>query len=196
MMTGTIVAGVAMVLLLTAGASAQGAPKTGEGLPKEKQTSLGLYVTAREAHDKWKADPEHVRILDVRTPEEYLFVGHPTMAWNVPLALQSYQWDATGRKLPMKPNDPFLAEVKKLFGPSDTLLVMCRSGGRSAMAVNLLAQAGFKQVYNITDGFEGDTVSDPESVFHGQRMKNGWKNSAAPWTYDPDPEKVRWPTLP
>lgn len=195
-MTGTIVMGVAMLLLLTQVASAQGAPKPGESLPKEKQTSLGLYVTAREAHEKWKADPEHVKILDVRTAEEYLFVGHPTMAWNVPLALQVYQWDATGRSLPMKPNDRFLAEVKKLFSPSDTLLVMCRSGGRSAMAVNLLAKAGFKQVYNITDGFEGDTVSDAESVFHGQRMRNGWKNSGAPWTYELDPEKMRWPTTP
>jgi hypothetical protein len=36
---------------------------------------------------------------------------------------------------------------------------------------------------------EGDPVKDPESVFNGKRMKNGWKNSA-PWVYDIDPEKV------
>jgi 3-mercaptopyruvate sulfurtransferase SseA len=45
-------------------------------LPKEKQTVLGLYVTAKEAYEKWQADPEKVKILDVRTPEEYIFVGH------------------------------------------------------------------------------------------------------------------------
>ena len=28
----------------------------------------------------WQADPENVTILDVRTPEEFLFVGHPPMA--------------------------------------------------------------------------------------------------------------------
>ena len=66
---------------------------------------------------------------------------------------------------------------------------MCRSGGRSAMAVNQLAADGFKNVYNITDGFEGDKVEDPESVFFGKRMRNGWKNSA-PWTYGIDPEKI------
>ena len=27
-------------------------------LPQGKQTALGLYVTAREAYEKWKADPE------------------------------------------------------------------------------------------------------------------------------------------
>ena len=37
-------------------------------LPKEKQTTLGLCLTAKEAYDKWKADPEKVKIFDVRTP--------------------------------------------------------------------------------------------------------------------------------
>jgi rhodanese-related sulfurtransferase len=51
------------------------------------------------------------------------------------------------------------------------------------MAVNLLAEAGFKNVYNITDGFEGDAVKDPEGYYYGKRVKNGWRNSGAPWTY-------------
>ena len=57
------------------------------------------------------------------------------------------------------------------------------------MAVNQLAAAGFKNAYTIIDGFEGDKVTDPESVFYGKRMKNGWRNSA-PWVYDIDPEKI------
>jgi hypothetical protein len=36
-------------------------------LPKEKQTVLGLYVTAKEAYEKWKADPERVMVLTGRT---------------------------------------------------------------------------------------------------------------------------------
>ena len=36
---------------------------------------------------------------------------------------------------------------------------------------------------------EGDKVHDPNSVFDGKRMRNGWKNSA-PWVYSIDPEKV------
>jgi rhodanese-related sulfurtransferase len=106
-------------------------------LPKEKQTNLGLYLTAKEAYEKWK--------------------------------------------------------VKSVAKADDTLLVMCRSGGRSAIAVNQLGQAGFKNVYNITDGMEGDVVDDPDSVFLGQRPKNGWKNSGAPWTYKLTPERMLLP---
>ena len=62
-------------------------------LPQGKQTVLGLYVTAKQAYEQWKAEPDKVKIIDVRTPEEYLFVGHPAMAWKIPLAAQSYEWD-------------------------------------------------------------------------------------------------------
>lgn len=172
---------------------AEDSSKADRSIPREKKTSLGLYLAAQEAYQKWKADPEQVKVLDVRTPEEYVFVGHPTMAYNAPWKLQGYQWDAGGHKLPMKSNPDFLAQVKQRFQPSDTILVLCRSGGRSAQAVNALAEAGFKQVYNIIEGMEGDVVDDSESVFHGKRMKNGWKNAGLPWTYDLDPKKMSLP---
>ncbi|MBK7711461.1 MAG: sulfurtransferase [Bacteroidales bacterium] len=162
-------------------------------IPKEKQTTLGLYLTAREAYEKWKADPDKIRILDVRTPEEYLFVGHTEMALNIPLLFQSWEWDAGKNHFTMKPNPDFISLVKKIAGPTDTILVTCRSGGRSAKAVNKLAEAGFKNVYSITDGMEGDVIDDPESVFQGKRLKNGWKNSGIPWTYTVDPEKMFLP---
>jgi len=166
--------------------------KAAEELPKAKHTSLGLYVTAREAYDKWQADPDNIMVLDVRATEEYLFVGHAPMAWNVPLMSQTYEWDADKQYFKMRANPGFLAQVKGLAKPSDTILVMCRSGGRSAMAVNRLAEAGFTNVYNITDGMEGDAVKDPESVYLGQRLRNGWKNSGIPWTYEPKPEQMRF----
>jgi rhodanese-related sulfurtransferase len=164
-----------------------------KNLPKEKQTALGLYVTAKEAYEKWKADPEKVMILDVRTPEEFLFVGHPTMAWKIPVAIQSYEWDATKGQFPMKPLPDFVSRVSEVAKPDSTILVMCRSGGRSAIAANMLAKAGFKNVYNITDGMEGDTVGDPASVFHGQRLVNGWKNSGCPWTNKLTPDRMLLP---
>ncbi|NLS92724.1 MAG: sulfurtransferase [Planctomycetaceae bacterium] len=162
-------------------------------LPKEKQTVLGLYVTAKDAYEKWKADPEKVMILDVRTPEEYLFVGHPTMAWKIPVAVQSYEWDAARGQFPMKPLPDFVSRVQQVAKPDDTIMAMCRAGGRGAIAVNMLAQAGFKPVYNIVDGMEGDVVEDPASVFVGQRLKNGWKNSGCPWTYKLTPDRMVLP---
>ena len=166
-------------------------PKT--NLPKEKQTVLGLYVTAEEAYAKWQAAPDKVKILDVRTPEEFLFVGHPDMAWKIPVIAQSYEWDAEKGKFPMKLLPDFVARVQTVTKPEDTILVTCRSGGRSAIACNLLAQAGFKNVFNIIDGMEGDANGDSDSVAQGQPLKDGWKNSGCPWTKKLTPERLLLP---
>ena len=88
----------------------------------------------------------------------------------------------------MEPNTDFISHVKGLFAPNDTVLVICRSGGRSALAVNQLAKAGFLNAYNIIDGMEGDKVDDHGNVFIGKRMKNGRKNSGSPWTYEVNPD--------
>ena len=130
-------------------------------------------------------------VLDVRTLEEYIYVGHAPMAWNIPLATQTHEWDADKGYFAYQPNPDFISQVKEMAAPTDTILVMCRSGGRSAMAVNLLAENGYTNVYQITDGMEGDKVKDPGSVYEGQRLKNGWKNSGLPWTYEPDLERIK-----
>ena len=162
---------------------------SGQQVPSNKQTTLGLYLNAAQAYEKWKVDPERVKIIDVRTPEEYGFIGHPDGAWNIPLAFVTYQRKNGITEYGPKWNTDFVDEVNKIAGPKDILLLMCRSGDRSAMAVNQLAAAGIKNAYTITDGFEGDKVDDPGSVFHGKRMRNGWKNSV-PWVYTIDPEKI------
>jgi rhodanese-related sulfurtransferase len=159
-------------------------------VPEDKQTVLGLYLTSQQAYAKWQADPENVTIIDVRTPEEYVFVGHAAMAWNVPLKFLAYQWSDQKSQLAMRTNEQFVDQVRKIVDPQDTVLVTCRSGQRSGPAVDLLAKAGFQQAYSIVDGFEGDKVQDPDSVFQGQRMKNGWRNAGLPWTYDLDPQLV------
>ena len=166
------------------------AQTTESELPKEKQTTIGLYVTSNEAYEMWKENPENVHILDVRTLEEYYYVGHAAMATNIPVFLETYQWDSIKADLAMQPNPDFLTEVKATYQPNDVILITCRSGGRSAFAVNKLAEAGFTNVYNITDGFEGDKVKDANSVFYGYRMVNGWKNSGLPYTNHIDPELI------
>ena len=133
---------------------------------------MWLYATAKDAYAKWQAEPDKVKIIDVRTPEEFLFVGFPTMAWKIPVAAQSYEWNAAKKQFPMKPLSDFVSRVQQIAKPGDTLMVMCRAGGRGAIAANMLAKAGFKSVYNIVDGMEGDPVEYPESVFSGQRLAN------------------------
>lgn len=179
---------IATTLLLTSVSALRADDGSASDVPEAKRTEPGLYATAAEAYRQWKADPAGVKIIDVRTPEEYIFVGHPAMAWNVPLKFIEHKWDAAAKKPVMPVNSDFVAQVKNIAKPADTLLVMCRSGQRSAAAVNLLAKAGFGKAYSVVDGFEGDKVKDPESPFNGKRKANGWKNSDAPWTYDLDPD--------
>ena len=162
-------------------------------LAKERLTSLGLYVTAKEAYDMWQADTEGVKILDVRTPEEWVFTGHVPMAVNIPFAFLAYVWDDDKKGFPWELNPDFVDLVKERFEPEDTILVACRSGGRAAIAINQLAAAGFTSAYNVLDGMEGSRVDDPESVFHGVRLKNGWKASGLPWTYELDPDRMELP---
>ena len=181
---------VAMIgLSCLAGQAAAGAE-----VPESKQTSLGLYATAAEAFAAWEAAPEEVTILDVRSPEEFILVGHPEMAWNVPLLLQTLEWDEEKGRFAMEPNPYFVAEVKEIASPADrTVYVICRSGGRSAMAVDKLAEAGFTNAFSVIDGMEGDKVKDESSSDFGHRTINGWKNSGLPWTYSIDRERMRLP---
>ncbi|SDT88075.1 rhodanese-like domain-containing protein [Desulfobacula phenolica] len=152
-------------------------------LPPKKQTVLAKYVTAKQAYEKYSQDPANVKILDARTIGEYVFVGHAPMAVNIPLKFLDR--GLTDKNKPVMPtNENFVSEVTKRFKKTDQILVMCRSGARSAACVNLLAKAGFNDVYTITDGFEGDKDDQ------GQRTVNGWKNSGVPWTFKLDPALV------
>lgn len=161
-------------------------------VPETNLTTLGQYVAPREAWDMCTKDPS-VHILDVRTFEEYVFGGHVEVAKNIPLVFPVF--DPEGPSMPGRPpgcsgeaNPDFVSATTEAFTADDTILVMCATGGRGAMAVNVLADSGFTRVYNIVNGFEGERVDDPTSVFHGKHVRNGWKNEGLPWGYDFHPD--------
>lgn len=131
-----------------------------------------------------------MKIVDCRLPEEYAFVGHAPMTYNIPSKRWTGKWDPEKKDYILEDNPDFEVIAKKKFKPDDIIPVMCRSGHRSSASVNRLAQAGFTNVYNITDGFEGDKVSDEESCYKGKRMKNSWRNSCVPWTYNLNPDLI------
>ncbi len=165
-------------------------------VPEGCRTKLELYVTPTEAYERWAADRDHVKVLDVRTPEEYAFVGHPEIAMNIPVVMHTYRWEPEKGRVAIEMNSNFLPEVESWAAPTDTILVMCRSGGRAALAVNALVDAGYSDVYNILEGMEGERVNDPGSDAHRKRMVNGWKNAGLPWTHDLDPALMRLPERP
>ena len=60
---------------------------------------------------------QRVHVIDVRTPEEYIFVGHAEMARNIPLVFVEYQWDAEKDEPVIRPNAEFVARVKSRTPP-------------------------------------------------------------------------------
>lgn len=86
-------------------------------------------VTMEEGYNLWQAGA--VAVVDVRTPEEYA-VGHIP---GVPL-------------IPLQELRQRSAEVPR----DKQVLIICRSGNRSAEAVRLLREQGLTNVYNFTGG--------------------------------------------
>lgn len=165
-------------------------------VPEVKRTRLGLYLTAREAHELLRRDPGKILFLDVRTSSEVEFLGMATpVDANVPYMVRSEwnEWDEKKHTFKLDVNPFFAAEVErrlteKGLSKSDPVVLMCRSGDRSARAVDLLAELGYTKVYSVVDGYEGDLAK--EGPRQGQRVVNGWKNADLPWSYVLDREKM------
>ena len=164
-------------------------------LSKKKQTTLGLYLTAKDAYQTVSADPKHVLFIDVRTPAEIEFVGAPVMIdANVPYMLNDFsEWDDKKKRFKKVPNSNFTVLMEeeleaKGLTKNAKIILMCRSGSRSSKAANLLHKAGYTNVYTVVDGFEGD--KSKVAATKGQRVVNGWKNARLPWTYKHAQDKM------
>ena len=120
----------------------------------------------------------NVFLIDVRTVAEYVFVGHPKIAYSIPLLF----WDS--EKMSTSINENFIQDLKHRFKPTDTLIFICRSGSRSLKAAELAIRAAYTRIFNIEDGFEG------EKDGQGYRSINGWKNSKLPYTYELDGDLI------
>lgn len=160
-------------------------------LDARKRTSLGLYLSAREAYVAWRRDPR-VLLVDVRTQAEVDFVGiaEPAVR-NVPYLLLDtvMEHDRNTAALMLTPNPDFERAIAGLVsamgrGRNDPIMLICRSGDRSARAANLLAQIGYTAVYSVVDGFEGDLGPT------GKRDIGGWRNVGMPWLQRARPDQL------
>lgn len=165
-------------------------------VPEKKKTILGLYMTAKQAYATVSKYSEKILFVDTRTSEEINFLGMPTLVdASIPyMQIPEWKgWDEKSRSLKLETNPDFASRVaqwlnKKGLNKGDMVILMCRSGDRSAKAADLLANMGYTQVYSVLDGFEGDMAdAGPEK---GKRAVNGWKNAKLPWSYGLDMNKV------
>ena len=100
-------------------------------------------------------------LIDVRTVEELKTVGY------VPESLH-VAW-ATGNPLERNPN--FVRELQSKADKLDVILFLCRSGRRSVAAAEAVSRLGFKNVFNVTEGFEGEPGQESGWRAHGLTWK-------------------------
>lgn len=121
--------------------------------------------------DAWRLfHDQQAIIIDVRTIEERKFVGY------IPDTLH-VAW-ATGTA--MNRNPRFVKEVEtKVKDKNALILLLCRSGKRSYLAAEALSKAGYSNVFNIDEGFEGDLNGAQQRGSLG-----GWRVRSLPWVQD------------
>ena len=95
----------------------------------------GSSIDSKEAYRLIKADA-NIAILDVRTAKEFA-EGHVAGAVNIDV------------------NQTNFAQKIDELDRSKTYIVYCRLGIRSRKAVGIMSAKGFKNLYNVSDGFAG-----------------------------------------
>lgn len=128
-------------------------------------------ITPHNAFDILKNQKNSI-LIDVRTLEEVNFVG-AVDASNFENRMLFLLWQILPQ---MQLNKNFSSELLAKLDPSQELIFICRTGGRSNNSAELAIQIGFNKCHNIINGFEGDLNNQ------SQRGKiNGWKASNLPW---------------
>lgn len=153
------------------------ATKIAEALPevleaaKQQAIAEGLKYAGKVSPDEaWKLFVNgQAHLVDVRATEERKFVGHVPNTFHV-------AWQ-TGPALIKNPR--FLRELENKLSKDSVILLLCRSGKRSAAAAETATAAGFKNVFNVREGFEGDLDENQQRGSSG-----GWRQRGLPWVQD------------
>lgn len=125
------------------------------------------HLDPRAAWEAMKAAPDAL-FLDVRMEIESLYVGRPPGVVNI--AWYEYP------ELTPQP-EAFVAAVEREAGRKDrAIYLICRSGKRTVDAAKALDAAGFTDVTNIKEGFEGEL----DDKFHRSTL-SGWRYHGLPW---------------
>lgn len=128
-------------------------------------------ITSLKAWDILSNDPDAV-LVDVRTMVEWAYVGIPDLS-SLGKEVVTIEWS----KLTGQPNAGFIQQLTKQVPMDKNLLFICRAGMRSHSASIAAAGAGYANILNVHDGFDGE-LNDK-----GQRKTvSGWCAENLPWT--------------
>ena len=133
----------------------------------DRAKKLGVpYAGALLPSEAHQLMQEGVKLVDVRTRPELLYVG------KVPGSLE-VEWQTYPGS---KPNPEFIGELAASTKKDEPVMFMCRSGARSHGAAEAAMRAGWKETYNVLEGFEGDKDSSGH-----RNAVNGWRKAGLPW---------------
>lgn len=136
----------------------------------EKNLPYAGALTPQEAFEILKTNPKAL-LIDVRTQAERELVGRVPGALAVEWAF--YPGMVANEHFPQQ----LVAQLDAQNCDTNSVLIfLCRTGGRSNNAATVAARLGFKQVYNMLEGFEGEANSQQQRTFI-----NGWKHAGLPW---------------
>lgn len=138
-----------------------------------------LRVEDVSVSDVWKrleTEPSSV-LIDVRTRSEWAFVGVPDLS-TIGKTVLTIEWQSfPDSQVNAAFADQLSAELKRLSANEDSnLYFICRSGGRSRMAAELSAAAGYRRCVNVAEGFEGKLDANQH-----RGNVSGWKAAGLPW---------------
>ena len=106
------------------------------------------------------------KLVDVRTRPELLYVGR------IPGSL-AVEWQTYPGS---RPNPEFIGELAAAVPKEQPVMFLCRSGARSHAAADAAAKAGWKEAYNVLEGFEGD-----KDAAEHRNTVGGWRKAGLPW---------------
>ena len=133
-------------------------------------------VPVQEAWARLEADPKAV-LIDVRTKAEWAFVGVPDLSALERRAVLVEWQSFPESRVDAQFTDRLAAALSAAgAGKDDALFFICRLGGRSRMAAEAMAGAGFRHCANVAEGFEG-----PLDDRRHRGGIAGWKAVGLPW---------------
>lgn len=131
---------------------------------KKMGLSYAGALLPTEAHALMQAG---AKLVDVRTKPELLYVGRipgsTTVEW------QTYPGS--------RENPEFIGELAAAASKDQPVMFICRSGARSHSAAEAATRAGWREAYNVLEGFEGDKDAEQH-----RNSVGGWRKSGLPWT--------------
>ena len=146
-------------------ASVEEIRKTAQERARKMGLSYAGALLPTEAFQVWRG-VNGAQLIDVRTKAEFDWIGR--IPGTVEIEFSLYPGSVR--------NPDFLAQIEDLVDKDAPVMFICRSGGRSHHAAMLATQAGYRECYNVLEGFEGDRDAGGH-----RNTVGGWRVAGLPW---------------